>query len=229
MKKFKQLYHLIVPAIALGVITMAVPVGAAPNSTFNQTINPGTLSTDILNASQTPVGSPAVTFGAKGFSLTCQSGGNAATGTFGTNDERIYVTNNDAADGGWSLSIAATSGATALWTDGANTYDFNDAGGSGCTDGADADLRGGQLTINANPGIVTPDCSGSCTTTGVTKGTSSAFVEGTTNSIPLLIAGSTSDDIWRGYLTGVSLSQTIPAAAPAGSYSINMTLTVVAS
>lgn len=201
---------------------------AANNSTFNQTINAGVLSTDILNASQATVASPSVTMGAKGFSFSCQSGGGASTGTFGTSSERIYVTNPDGADNGWTLTLGATSGATAVWTAGAETFDFNDGGASGCTDGADSDAKGGQLTVNPSAGTITTDCT-SCTATNVTKGSSTAYAEGTTDSVTLLNAAAGSDDIWRGYLTGVGLSQTIPAETAAGAYTVNMTLTATAS
>ena len=208
--------------------SIGASVLAAPNSTFNQTINPGTLETDILNASSVPVASPSVAFPAKSFSFTCYSGGTASIATLGTTAERIYVINGDAADAGWTLALAATSGATTTWTGGGNSYDFNDAGGSGCTDNGDTDSKGGQLTVNPAAGTLTADCT-SCVVTNITKGTSTAFVEGTTNSVTLLTAAGTSDDIWRGYLTGVGLSQTIPAETPAASYTINMTLTATAT
>lgn len=211
------------------IFAASVNVSAAPTSTFNQTINAGTLTTDILNSSGVAVASPAVGLSAKSFSLTCQSGGSASTGTFGTNSERIYVTNGDAADDGWTLTLAPTAGTTAVWSDGGtNSYDFNDIGTSGCTDGADGDLKAGQLTVNPNAGVVTADCT-SCTTDNITKGSSTAYAEGTTDSVTLLTAGGTADDIWRGYLTGATLSQTIPAETPAASYSLNMTLTATAS
>lgn len=226
MKKIKYVAALAMAILVAGGVPLTAL--AANNSTFNQTINAGVLSTDILNASQATVASPSVSMTAKGFSFTCQSGGNASTGTFGSNSERIYVSNPDAADNGWTLTLAATSGATAVWTAGGNTFDFNDSGSSGCSDGADADTKGGQLTVDPSAGTITTDC-GSCTATNITKGSSTAFVQGTTDSITLLTAAAGSDDVWRGYLTGAGLSQTIPAETPAGSYSINMTLTATAS
>lgn len=221
-------YTLIIASLAL-VLTVFVSsrqsVDAANNSTFSQTINAGTLVTDIKDSSQATVGSPSVNMSAATFSFSCQSGGSASTGTFGTNNERIYLTNPDGADNGWTLTLAATSGATANWSSG---YDFNDAGGSGCTDGADADSLGGQLTVSPTPGTLTTDCS-SCSSSNITKGSNTAFVQGTTDSITLLNGAAGSDDIGQWYLTGVGLSQTIPAETPAGSYSINMTLTATAS
>ncbi|HEX6258441.1 MAG TPA: hypothetical protein VFZ48_03100 [Candidatus Saccharimonadales bacterium] len=217
--------HRIVAALVLvlcGVIVVfgGASVQAASNSTFNQTINAGTLATDIMDASRVPVASPSVAMSAATFSFNCQT----TTGTFGTNTERIYVTNPDAADNGWTLTMAATAGVTGLWSTG---IDFNDGTGAGCTDGADADTRAGQLTIDPSVSTITTDCT-SCTAGNITKGSSTAFAQGTTDSITLLNAAAGSDDIWRGYVTGIGLSQTIPAETAAGSYSINMTLTATA-
>lgn len=206
-------------------------VQAATDSDFTQTVNAGTLTTDIRDASQVAVANPSVAFSAVTFAFDCQSGGSASTGTFGTNTERLYVDNPDAADGGWTLAVAATSGATSSWTDGgSNTYDFNDptGGTAGCSDGVDADSRPGQLTVDASGGTITTDYSGS-DVTGISKGSSTGFNQGTTDSVTLLNAGSTSADVWRGYLTGVNASQTIPAEQAAASYTLNMTITVTAS
>jgi hypothetical protein len=208
-------------------------VFAASTSDFSQTINAGNLATDIKDGSRDTVASPAVTMSAVGFSFDCQSGGSASTGTFGTSSERIYVTNGDAADSGWTLTLAATGGATDAWANGTptDTIDFNDAGASGCTDDGttgDTDGLAGQMTIDPSVSTLTTDC-GSCTTTSVSKGSSDAFDEGTTDDITLLNAAAGSDDIWRGYLTDVDVEQTIPAETPADTYTINLTLTATAS
>ena len=223
-------YGAVLIAFCLSLIALSGgKVLAADNSDFTQVINAGTLTTDILDSSRNPVANPSVAMSSKGFSFDCQSGGSASTGTFGTNDERPYVINGDAADNGWTLTIAATGGATTVWSDGgSNTFDFNDAGGSGCTDGVDADSKGGQMTLDPSVGTLTADCS-SCTTANVTKGSSTAYSEGVTDTVTLLNAAAASDDVWRGYLTGTSVSQTIPAEQPAASYTINLTLTATAT
>ena len=206
---------------------------AANTPNFTQTLNAGILATDILDASRVPVALPTVPFSAKTFSFDCHYNGSptntASSGLLGTNTQRVYVMNPDAADNGWTLTIAASSGATTAWDAGAATdYDFNDPTTSGCTDGVgDADAFGGQMTIDANAGTLTADCV-TCTTTNVTKGSSTAFDQGATDSITLLNAAAAADDVWRGYLTGATTSQTIPAEQPAGSYSLGMTLTVTA-
>jgi hypothetical protein len=226
-----------IKTFAIGMMTGLALFGggaafAASTSDFSQTINAGNLATDIKDGSRNTVASPAVTMSAVGFSFDCQSGGSASTGTFGTSSERIYVTNGDAADSGWTLTLAATGDETATWSDGgSNEFDFNDAGDSGCTDDVttgDTDSLAGQMTIDPSVSTLTTDC-GSCTTTSVSKGSSDAFDEGTTDDITLLNAAAGSDDIWRGYLTDVDVEQTIPAETPADTYTINLTLTATAS
>ncbi len=222
--KIKQAIYSIVSLFALGAIA-----SAAPTPTLTQTITNGVLSTDILDASRNPVASPAVSMSSKAFTFDCQIGGNASTGTLGTNSERVYVINPGGANNGWNLTVAATGGATTTWENGGATrrIDFNDPTSSGCTDSADADTASGQMTIDPSVGTITTDCS-VCTTTGVTKGASTAFSQGVTDSLTVLSAAAGSDDIWRGYLTGTALSQTIPAETPADSYTLNLTLTATA-
>lgn len=200
-------------------------VWAAATSSFNQTINPGTLSVDIVDSSYNPVTSPAVDMNAVTFSFSCQS----STGTFGTASQVIYVKNPDAADSGWVVSLAASS-PTAYWNSAGTSMDFNDPSGSGCTDGADSDSFRGQMTVD--PSVSTLSTGGclSCNTSNITKGSSSAFSEGTTNSITILNGAAGSSDIGDWRLTGVNISQTIPAEQPAASdYSLNLTLSIVAN
>jgi hypothetical protein len=64
----------------------------------------------------------------------------------------------------------------------------------------------------------------------VTKGSSNAFDQGTTDSITIVSGAAGSDDIGDWKLTGVAISQKIPGEQPAASdYDINMTLSIVAS
>jgi hypothetical protein len=227
VKKMKGIVGVLLAIVLLAGISGDV-THAVNNSTFNQTINAGVLSTDILDASQVTVASPSVAMSAKNLSFACQSGGSASTGTFGANTQRIYVINPGGADNGWTLTLAATAGPTAAWTAGGNSFDFNDATTGGCTDGIDTDTKAGQLTVDPSVGTITADCA-ACVLTNVTKGTSTAYVEGTANSVTLMTGATASDNVWRGYLTGAALSQTIPAETPAGAYTLNMTLTATAS
>jgi hypothetical protein len=204
---------------------------AANTTDLTQTINAGTLATDIRDASRVTVASPAVAFSATTFSFDCLTGVARPSGTFGSNVERIYVDNPGAANDGWTLTLAATGGATDDWENAGvtQTYDFNDPAGApaGCADGGDADGISGQLSVDPSVGTLATDC-GTCAATGITLGGASAYSEGITDSITLLNAAVGSDDTGRWYLTGVDMDQTIPAEQPNDSYTLNMTLTVTA-
>lgn len=181
------------------------------------------LTGDIVDASNVSVASPSVSFASRSFSFACQT----ATATLGVTAQQLRVVNTTST-ATWTLGIAATSGANATWSDGGTrTYDFNDPTSVGCNDGGDADSVAGQLTVNPTAATITPDAS--CSNTGVSLGASTAFNQGVTDSISL-VTGSASAEIncmWN--ITGVGLSQTIPAEQPETVYSIGLTLTLVAS
>ncbi len=226
-------YRLMGICLFVGIVGLvsylAASVYADSTSTnLTQAINAGTLSIDIVDGSYAVVGSPAVAMGAVTFSFSCQP----ATGTLGTAGQKIYVTNPDAADSGWTLSIAGSS-PTAVWDGAGSDYDFNEAGSSGCIDdGATTDSDGlaGRLTIDASAGTLAVGQCSSCTTSGITKGSSTSFVESSVNSITVLSGAAGSNDIGDWTLQGVTLTQDIPAEQPAASdYDISLTLTATAS
>jgi hypothetical protein len=199
-------------------------VFASSTSSFTQTINSGTLSVDIVNGSLVTVGSPSVAMSAQTFSFSCGS----STGTFGTASQQIYVANPDAADSGWSVSLAA-SAPTAVWESAGTGFDFNDPTTSGCADGGDADSLAGQMTVDPSGGTIDTGNCASCTVNNVTVGSSDAFEQSTTDSITVLQGAAGSDDIGDWTLQGIDISQTIPAEQPAASdYSISLTLSVTA-
>lgn len=185
----------------------------------------GTLTVDIVDGGGTPIGSPSVSFGGLSTSFSCQT----STGTFGVSSEKIRVSNTTA-NGNWSLTIAATDGNTSYWDNSTQTYDYNDSGGTtpGCEDSGDTDSIAGQLTIDPSVGTITPE--GGCSSSGISKGSSTTFVEGVTDSITLLTASSSQTSCYYDF-TGVGLSQKVPAEQPANAsaYTINMTLTVTAT
>lgn len=200
----------------ISIFVSGSAVFAANTPTLNQTINAGSLSVDIVDDSGNTVGSPSVAFSAANYSFDNQDG----TGTLGTASEKIRVYNPTSTET-WTVNLAG-SATTALWTDGGNTYDFND--GSGYSDGGDTDAKGGQMTINPSAGTLA-GVSG-CATTNVSKGASDSFIEGSVNSIDLMSAAAGAATFCRWDLTGVALTQKIPASQPAGSYSISMTMTI---
>lgn len=190
--------------------------GAAPmvyaattaTSTLSQTISNGTLSTDVRDGSNAVVGSPSFSMN----SVNVSTSGQTATGTFGTASQRIAVDNPGGANNGFSLTLNATTPGTGVWDDGAShTYAYNG---------------------NATTGVLTVDPSVSTwtalvgTTTSITKGSSTPFSGST--AITLATTSNALEDIWNGYVTGVGLSQQIPANTPAGTYTISMTQTVTA-
>jgi hypothetical protein len=185
---------------------------ASSTSTFNQVIGGGTLVTDIVDASYVTVANPSVTMAATTFSFAQQT----TTGTFGTADEQIYVSNPDAADAGWALSMAAAN-PTDMWDSAGTDFDFNGASSAG------------QMTVDASGGTLAKATCLACTTDNISQGSSAAFNQGTVNSVTLLDAAAASDDIGNWTLQGVGISQTIPAEQPAASdYHIHMVLTVAA-
>ncbi|OHA71341.1 MAG: hypothetical protein A3D64_02440 [Candidatus Wildermuthbacteria bacterium RIFCSPHIGHO2_02_FULL_49_9] len=186
----------------------------------------GSINADIVDGSYVTVGSPTMAMNSATFSFICQT----VTGSFGTASQQIYVNNNNAANNGWTLTVAAQA-TTNIWDSAGADYDFNDPTSSGCTDGADAgDSVGGQMTVDPSGATLAVGQCGSCTTNNISKGSSAAFNEGTTDTITLLTATAASDDVGDWKLTGVSISQKIPAEQPAASdYDINMVLTVTAN
>ena len=175
---------------------------------------PITLSSDVVDGSGVSVASPSAGMTSASSSFSCQ----AVTGTLGTATQKVRI-NNTTSNPAWTVSIAATSGPSALWTTGSTTYDFNDPSGSGCTNG--------QLTIDPSAGTLTP--AAGCANTGLTLGSSAGFSSGVTDSITLATgsASATINCYWD--LTGVSLSQQVPAERAAGAYSLNLTITTTAN
>ena len=225
MNKFTKVAAsgLVVLGIALSMTTVSY---AANNANITQTISSGTLVTDIRDASRVTIANPTFAMAGTTFSFNCQT----TTGTIGSASQRLYVDNPGAANAGYTLTLAATAGATGLWNNAGVTqsFDFNDPTTAGCIDGADADLKGGQLTVDPAASTLTADCA-SCTITGITKGAPAAFSQAVTDSVTLLTAAAGSDDVGRWYLTGIGLSQSIPGEQPNDSYTINLTATVTAS
>jgi hypothetical protein len=196
----------VITLISVAFFICGVSVFASSQTQLSQTISAGTLGVDIVDAGGNSVTSPSVSFSSANFSFDTQQ----TTGTLGVAGQKIRVSNgtNTAT---WSLTIAATSGNTATWSDGSHTMDFNDTAANG------------RLTVNASGGTITP--TNSYTTTGLSKGSSTAFNQGVTDSVTLLSAASNADKPGRWDFTGVSLTQDVPAGQSAGSYALNLTLT----
>lgn len=200
-------------------LVSVVIVSAAGTTHLSQSIT-GALDVQIVDGSGNAVASPAVAFPAKAFAMASQT---SAT-TLGTASEKMRITNPSGATDTWTLSIAATSGATALWTNGTKQYDFNDANAS-AGDGADTDSAGGQMTID--PSGATIAGVGGTAITNISKGTVDSFVEGSTDSIDLMSASAGAVKPGQWDLTGISLSQSIPGAQASGSYTLDLAVTAI--
>lgn len=208
---------------ALTISTASI-VLASSTSNFTHSVNAGTLAVDIVDGSYVTVGSPSVAMSATTFGFTCQT----STGTFGTASQKIYVSNPDAADNGWRVDLAA-SATTAAWDSAGTDFDFNDDSGSGCTDGADTDSLGGQMTVNPSGATLAVGQCSTCVVTNVSKGDSESYVEGSNDAIDLLTGAANSDDTGDWTLVTVAVSQKVPAEQPvAADYDINMVLSITA-
>lgn len=191
----------------VGLAGTAVYAATTATSELSQTINAGVLSTDIRDTGNSVVTNPTFAMNATTASTSAQT----TTGTFGANDKRIAVDNPGGANNGWTLTLNATTPGTGKWTSGSNTYQYN---GNATT---------GQLTVNPAAGTLTSMIGAS---TGIALGSQAAFSG--TSPVTLISAAAGSDDVWRGYVTGVGLSQAIPAGQAAGTYTLPMTQTVAA-
>ena len=197
-----------------GVVALAAVIALVPaakiyaeetaDSRLTQEILGGVLSTDIRDADGEIVDSPS--FAMSDVSVSGQQ--QTSTGVFGDDDNRIYSDNPGAADDGWTLAWGATTPVDG-WKREDNSYRYNGTPVQG------------QLTID--PSAATLNGSAA----GVTLGQQASFT-GTT-PLTLVTSDATSDTVWTGYLTGVGLSQTIPAGTPAGSYTLDMTQTITAN
>lgn len=201
---------MLITLAVFGATSVISTVEAAPTGQLNQPITAGTLSTDIKDSNSDPVPAPSFALSAAFLTTSCQT----TTGTYGSNAQRVYADNPGVADSGWTVSIAATDGASAMWDSGSNDYDFDDSAGGGCDNG--------QLSLDPSIATLTIDAG---TNTGVSIGPVASFDNN--SSITLLSADASSDNFWRGYLTGIGISQKIPESTPAGSYSLDLTQTII--
>jgi len=191
------------------VLGLSFAAYAANDTDLNLTVTAGVLNIDIVDASGNSVANPAVALSA----ITASTSAQSSTGTLGTASEKIRLSNPTVTPS-WTATIAATNGASAVWTTtGGSTMDYNSAiGGTG------------TLAINPSVGTIVAAIGGN--TTGVTVGTATAFGAGT-GSITLYSANGTAAVNEQYDLTGVRLDQQIPGSQLTGAYTINMTLTAI--
>jgi len=201
-----------------GVILNHTGILHAANVTqLSQVIDDGVLTVDIVDANGNPVVSPSISFSSSSFSFSNAT----STASLGTESEKIRLSNptNTAT---WSVTLAATDGSTASWSDGGTeNFDFNDELYS--EDGNDTDLLGGRLAIDPSSGSLVGI--NGCLTADISLGSSIAFIEGVTDSATLFSASASASTYCRWDLTSVSLVQSIPPSQEQGTYTLDMTLT----
>ena len=188
-------------------------------------LHPEPLGVDVVDSTGNGVASPQTSFGNLTASTQCQQ----SNAVFGDVNQKIRLKNGTATNG-WSVSVAPTGGAAALWSSGGgDQYDFNDSSGTsaGCVDSGDADNKAGQLTVKPAASVLA--ASPGCSNTGVIKGSNAAYVQGTVDAITLLSASSAAPLYCAWDLTSVGLTQTIPPLTPTGTYKLDLTMTAVAS
>lgn len=224
IKKLNNQKVLRLIAIVTGtlLVMQAAYVLAANTSTFSQLISDGSLDVDIVDADGVAVESPSVSFDAASFSFASQE----VEGVLGETVQKIRVYN---PTGGatWTVSIAATGGATSLWSDGGSlTYDYNDSNADG-SDDADTDSVGGKLSLRPSEGTLSA-VAPCASVANISKGSNSAFKEVATavNSITLLTADSGAPTYCRWDLIDVNMTQVIPAAQGSGTYTLGFTITI---
>ena len=209
-------------------IRLAADTAAAPGTsidTYSQypefKTAGGSLDIRFADATDTTLTNPTTVFSAAMTGKTAST----TTAKLSNNSSQQLEVANSLSTTGWSVSLAATGGSTAKWTqtgDAAN-YAFNST-----------NTDQGQLSVDLSSSAFT--ASGStplgqaCTTAGLPYGAGGAFVAGTAsaNAITLVTASSSSGLTCLFKLQDISLKQTIPAYQKPGTYTLPVTVTVVA-
>ena len=181
----------------------------------------GSLDIRFADATNATLTNPTTVFSAAMTSKTAST----KTAKLSNNSSQQLEVANSLSTTGWSVSLAATGGPTAKWaqTGGTANYAFNNT---------NADQ--GQLSVDLSSSVFT--ASGStplgqaCTTAGLSYGAGGAFVAGTAsaNSVTLATASSGSGLTCLFKLQNITLKQTIPAYQKPGTYTLPITVTVVA-
>ena len=181
----------------------------------------GSLDIRFADATNATLTNPTTVFSA---AMTGRTASTTTAKLSNNSSQQLEVTNSLSTTG-WSVSLAATGGPTAKWTQTGSTanYAFNST-----------NVDQGQLSVDLSSSAFT--ASGStplgqaCTTAGLSYGAGGAFVAGTAsaNAITLATASSSSSLTCLFKLQNISLKQTIPAYQKPGAYTLPVTVTVVA-
>ena len=180
----------------------------------------GSLDIRFADATNATLTNPTTVFSAAMTSRTAST----TTAKLSNNSSQQLEVTNSLSTTGWSVSLAATGGSTAKWTqtgDAAN-YAFNST-----------NTDQGQLSVDLSSSAFT--ASGSmplgqaCTTAGLSYGAGGAFVAGTASANAITLATASNSSLTcLSKLKNISLKQTIPAYQKPGTYTLPVTVTVVA-
>ena len=209
-------------------IRLAADTAAAPGTsidTYSQypefKTAGGSLDIRFADAASTVLTNPTTVFSA---ATTTRTASNTTARLSNDSSQQLEVANSLSTTG-WSVSLAAAGGSAAKWThsDGMTYYGFNST-----------DSSQGQLSVDLLSSVFT--ASGStplgqaCTTAGLSYGAGGAFVAGTAsaNAVTLATASSGSGLTCLFKLQNITLKQTIPAYQKPGTYTLPVTVTVVA-
>lgn len=202
--------------------------GARGDATANFTMSilPQPLAVNIVDEDYNPIDEPEMDFTEMSYAPNCRE----VTTQLTSAEQRLYVRNFDAADGGWSVTISADD-PTAVWSNGDYEFDFNDPTGDGCVDGDDADTLAGSMEIYTEDPLLDSWLCPSCSSDFVEHVTSWIFDEkGWINSVTLVYATVDSDNRGDWLMSDIMVRQTIPASQPAvGDYEIPLLLSITAN
>ena len=181
----------------------------------------GSLDIRFADATNATLTNPTTVFSVAMTSKTAST----KTAKLSNNSSQQLEVANSLSTTGWSVPLAATGGSTAKWTQAGGTanYDFNNS-----------NANRGQLSVDLSSSVFTESGSTplgqACTTAGLSYGAGGAFVAGTAsaNAITLATASSSSGLTCLFKLQDISLKQTIPAYQKPGTYTLPVTVTVVA-
>ena len=181
----------------------------------------GSLDIRFADAADTTLTNPTTVFSAAMTGRTAST----TTAKLSNNSSQQLEVANSLSTTGWSVSLAATGGPTAKWTQtgGTVSYGFNNS-----------NANQGQLSVDLSSSTFTASgltpLGQACTTAGLSYGAGGAFVAGTAsaNAITLVTASSSSGLTCLFKLQDISLKQTIPAYQKPGTYTLPVTVTVVA-
>lgn len=203
---------LVVLFVYLGGVMISVSAQSTKQVELSLPISEDLISVDIVDENGEKVEIPQVFLQSTRSSYMQQT----TTGTLGVPHEKIRLSN-PTKTSVWTVSIAATDGEDALWTDlNGNTFDYNDP-----------EALSGQLTIDPSHGNIARGDTENGFIVGISLGERASFIHGIVNSITLYSADATADPFAQYDLMNVELSQVMPSGQAPGVYTMNLTITAL--